>query len=206
MAAASPISKARLEALSDGVYAVVLTLLVLELRLPPLPASSGSALDAALLALLPKALVWMLSFWVAALFWLAQGRVLRQSGEPDRIALLIELGHLALVTLLPFSSAVIGEHGDQVGAALLYSLHLALLAALSQLRVTRLLRHPELHAEAFDTPGIRVQARRGWIVLVCALAAVALAFVIPGWNMLAMLGALLHPPRPRGSSTASHRH
>ena len=91
MTASPPISKARLEALSDGIYAVVLTLLVLELKLPPLPEASGSALNAALLALLPKGLVWMLSFWVAALFWLAQGRVLRQSGEPDRLALLIEL-------------------------------------------------------------------------------------------------------------------
>ena len=80
MTASPPISKARLEALSDGIYAVVLTLLVLELKLPPLPEASGSALNAALLALLPKGLVWMLSFWVAALFWLAQGRVLAGMG------------------------------------------------------------------------------------------------------------------------------
>lgn len=205
MTASPPISKARLEALSDGIYAVVLTLLVLELKLPPLLEASGSALNAALLALLPKGLVWMLSFWVAALFWLAQGRVLRQSGEPDRLALLIELGHLALITLLPFSTAVVGEHGDQIGAALLYSVHLALLAALSLLRVARLRRHPPPHAEAFDAAAVRAQERRSRVVLACTLAAVALAFVVPGWNMLALLGVLLHRPHPRAPGGASDR-
>lgn len=205
MPASPPISKARLEALSDGIYAVVLTLLVLELKLPPLATASDGTLNEALLALLPKGLVWMLSFWVAALFWLAQGRVLRQSDELDRPALLIELGHLALVTLLPFSTALIGEHGDRVAAALVYSAHLALLAALSLLRVARLRRHVELQAAAFDAPAMRAQMRRDWVVLACALAAVALAFVAPGWNMLAMLGILLRPGWPRRRAGAAGR-
>lgn len=198
MTARAPIAKGRLEALSDGVYAVSLTLLVLELRLPPLAEASDAALNAALVALLPKALVWMLSFWVGALFWLAQSRVLRQCRQLDRPALLTELGQLALIALLPFSSALVGEHGDRVSAALIYSLNLALLASLSLLRVARLVHRPALQSGEYDAAAARNQLGAARMVLACALMAVALAFFVPGWNMLALLGVLLRRPFVRG--------
>lgn len=194
MTALAPIGKGRLEALSDGVYAVSLTLLVLELRLPPLADASDAALVAALVALAPKALVWMLSFWVGALFWLAQSRVLSHYQRLDRGVLLAELAQLALIALLPFSSALIGEHGDRVGAALVYSAHLALLASLSLLRVARLVREPSLQCGAFDAAGARSQLDAAYLVLACTLVAVGLAFLVPGWNMLALLGLLLRRP------------
>ena len=86
MTASPLISKSRLEALTDGVYAVALTLLALDLKLGALPEPAVASLGAALAALLPKALVWALSFWVGALFWLAQNRVLRQYEGLDRPA------------------------------------------------------------------------------------------------------------------------
>lgn len=187
----SPLSKARLEALSDGIYAVVLTLLVLDLKLPVQGELAGAALNAALLALLPKALLWLLSFWVASIFWLAQSRVLTHYAHLDRAALQIELTHLALITLLPFSTSLIGEQGDEVISALIYSAHLALLALLSLLRSLRLLRNPKLRAPAADLELVRQQIRGAAIALACTLAAVSLAFSVPGWNMLAMLGILV---------------
>ena len=74
-ATAAPINKGRLEALSDGVYAVALTLLALDLKLAPeagLPVQMSNAdLLGMLTTLASKALVWLLSFWVGSLFWLA---------------------------------------------------------------------------------------------------------------------------------------
>lgn len=191
MIAAPLISKTRLEALCDGIYAVALTLLALDLKLPALADSTGPALHAALAALLVKALVWVLSFWVAALFWLAQNRVLRHYARLDGRALAIELAQLALITLLPFSTALVGEYGNLVAAALIYSAHLACLATLSVLRIVRLLRRPELREPGTADATLRWQLRRAAVLLVCTLVAVALARVVPGWNMLAMLGTLL---------------
>lgn len=188
MTAPPSFSKARLEALSDGVYAVALTLLALDLKLPALDGAGAAVLSAALGALAVKGLVWLLSFWVGTLFWLAQNRTLAQYGELDRVGLLIELAQLGLITLLPFSTALMGEHGATVVVALIYSLHLALLALLALLRVSRLARKPSLRATGFDAGGIGAQVWRARVVLGCALAAVLLAFVVPGWNMLAMLG------------------
>lgn len=188
MTVSSLISKSRLEALSDGVYAVALTLLALDLKLPPLADPSSAALNAALADLLPKGLVWLLSFWVASLYWLAQHRVLRQYARLDDRGLLFELLQLALITLLPFSTALIGEHGDLVAAALVYSIHLSLLATLSLLRVLRLSRRPDLRSREFEPGILAVQLQRAWVVLGSTLACVVLAFFVPSWNMLAMLG------------------
>ena len=191
------ISKHRLEALSDGVYAVALTLLALDLKLPALPRSSSAALDVELANLLPKALIWLLAFWVAALFWLAQSRALRQYHELDKRAVQIELAQLALITLLPFTSSLVAEHGDLGEAAVLYSVHLTLMAVLSWQRMARLLRNPELRsADGFDLPAAQLHLQRARGVVVCALVTVALAWKVPGWNMLAMVGIVLHRRRP----------
>lgn len=195
------ISKSRLEALSDGIYAVALTLLALDLKLAALPQASNASLGAELENLLPKALIWLLAFWVTALFWLAQGRALRQYDELDKPAMMIELTQLALITLLPFTCSLMAEHGDLGTAALVYSLHLSLLSVLSWLRIARLLRTPALRsADGFDEPAARLQLQRAGVVVLCALVTVALAWWLPAWNMLAMIGIALHrrasePPR-----------
>ena len=191
------ISKHRLEARSDGVYAVALTVLALDLKLPALPRSSSAALDVELANLLPKALIWLLAFWVAALFWLAQSRALRQYHELDKRAVQIELAQLALITLLPFTSSLVAEHGDLGEAAVLYSVHLTLMAVLSWQRMARLLRNPELRsADGFDLPAAQLHLQRARVVVLCALVTVALAWKVPGWNMLAMVGIVLHRRRP----------
>ena len=87
-------SKNRLEALSDGIYAVALTLLALDLKLAALPEASNASLGAELENLLPKALIWLLAFWVTALFWLAQSRTLRQYDELDKPAMMIEASRM----------------------------------------------------------------------------------------------------------------
>ncbi|HNU11910.1 MAG TPA: TMEM175 family protein [Rubrivivax sp.] len=200
-AVAISIGKARLEALSDGVYAVALTLLALDLKLALDPGGSAgpsnAVLASALVAMVPKALVWLLSFWVASLFWLAQNRMLQQYGQLDRRGLAIELAQLALVTLLPFSTALISTHGDRVVGALTYSVHLVMMAMLSMARIRRVQRHPVLRAAAFDALAVQAQWRRASVWLGCLVACAMLALVAPGWNMLAALGILFDRPGSR---------
>lgn len=86
----------RLEALTDGVYAIAITLLVLELKLPRESSPAGTAeLHRALLCPVPHVLVWLLSFCVTAVFWLGQQRVHRALTALDRLGVRIELAQLA---------------------------------------------------------------------------------------------------------------
>ena len=188
------ISKQRIEALSDGIYAIALTLLVLELRLPEAAHhTNDQALRGMLMELLPKGLTWLLSFWVMALFWLAQQRQYRLCLNLDSTLLKIELTQLSLISLFPFSNALMGMHGNLVTSAVIYSAHLLAIALLSWLRIARVMRHGELHSPDMSpalAEGLRLRAMT---FSGSALAALLLAFVIPGWNMLAMLATLVVP-------------
>ena len=69
------LSAHRIEALTDGIYAVAMTLLVIELKLPDHQAVHGAeALAQALADLLPKVLAWFISFSVLAIFWFGHHR------------------------------------------------------------------------------------------------------------------------------------
>ncbi len=80
-------SKLRLEAFTDGVYAIVITLLILDIRIPEVgSASLGPALD----RMLPQVFTYVLSFFVIALYWFSHHRVaqlaIRFSGTPDPLS------------------------------------------------------------------------------------------------------------------------
>jgi len=193
------VGKQRLEAMTEGIYAIALTLLVLELKLPPLPhEATNAALVEALHALLPKVLTWMLSFWVMVLLWLGQLRVYRFCKALDWTLVWQELAMLAGVSLLPFSTALLGEYGNLPVAAAVYSANLLVVALLSSLRTWHLLRMPELHAPGLTAEVAQRLRLRAWALTGCAAAALVLAFFLPGWNMLAMLPTALLPRVARG--------
>src|SRR5262252_10038434 len=103
----------RLTALSDGVFAVAMTLLVLDVRVPV--SSAGSVysergLWEALLRLGPSFAAYLLSFTMLGTFWLAQHTLLGILGRCDRTLTWIHLGFLFVVTLLPFSAALLADH------------------------------------------------------------------------------------------------
>jgi uncharacterized membrane protein len=100
----------RLAALSDGVFAVAMTLLVLDLRTPAVESIHAEAdLWHALLALSPRLLVYMLSFLTLGIFWVGQQTHLNQFVRSDRDLTWINLAFLFVVSLLPFSTSLMGQ-------------------------------------------------------------------------------------------------
>ena len=189
------VGKQRIEAMTEGIYAIALTLLVLDLKLPSLPhGADNAALLHALRELLPKALTWMLSFWVMVLFWLAQVRLYRFCTGLDWTIVRLELAMLAFVSLLPFSTALQGEYGTLQAACVIYSGNLFVLALLSSMRSWHLLRTPALHGPGLAGAVARRLRLRAWLMLACVTATLVLAFFWPAWNMLAMLPSLFLPP------------
>jgi uncharacterized membrane protein len=188
------IGKQRVEALSDGLYAIALTLLVLELKLPPLgEAATNADLLHALRDLLPKVLTWFLSFWVMSVLWLSQVRVYHLVRALSPAMLQLELIQLACVSLMPFSTAVIGEYGNLPGAAVVYAGNMLAVTLTGALRTHELLHQPRVHVGAIDPSVVRTLKLRAYALPACAAAALALGFFFPGWNMLAMLPMLLVP-------------
>ncbi|MDQ6882170.1 MAG: TMEM175 family protein [Pseudomonadota bacterium] len=193
------IGKQRIEALSDGLYAIALTLLVLDLKLPSLGQSATNPdLLQALRELLPKLLTWFLSFSVMSVLWLSQVRVYHLVHSLSRTMVRLELIQLACVSLMPFSTALIGEHGDLPAAAVIYAANMLAITLTGALRTRELLHQPRVHVEKVDPSVLRRLKLRSYVLPGCAATAVVLGFFFPGWNMLAMLPMVFIPSAARG--------
>jgi uncharacterized membrane protein len=108
----------RLVFFSDGVIAIAITLLVLDIRLPELPEHADSAaLAAALFSIMPKIAAYALSFLVVGELWYVHHMRFRSIDRCD--ALLIWLNMLFLMTIgfVPFASSVLSEHSNATAYA-----------------------------------------------------------------------------------------
>jgi hypothetical protein len=74
------VNKQRLEAFTDGVYAIVITLLILDIRIPEVPPDS---LGPALLRILPQVFTYVLSFFIIGLYWFSHHRIAQQVKQID---------------------------------------------------------------------------------------------------------------------------
>ncbi|MEZ4865250.1 MAG: TMEM175 family protein [Caldilineaceae bacterium] len=167
----------RLIFFSDAVFAIAITLLALEIRLPAAegPLSNGELIQA-LLAIWPKYLAYGISFLVLGAFWLSHHRKFQLIQRYDRILLLLNLLLLMAVALIPFPTAVLSEYGNQA-ATIFYALAVAvanLLAAVLWWYVAR--RHRLID------PHVSEQQRRRelWAPLLVSaifLLSIGLAFI-----------------------------
>lgn len=178
--------KARVDALSDGVYAFAMTLLVLDIRLPDdLPIASASDLTAHLLGLWHQMLTYLISFFVLGAFW--RGTIALRPSEEMVSGLVVRLSLLLLlcVTLVPFSSGVVSRYDTFMPAVAVYAANMIGLALL-----TAALRYEDV------TPGRRsLRAAFGFnlpLLIVSALVSVGVSLIEPSYAMYAYLLNLLH--------------
>lgn len=181
------IQRARLDALTDGVFAFAMTLLVLDLRLPEgvEPQSSGELIGA-LRGLEGQYGAYVISFFVLGIRWLAR---VRHRGVPEQTSARYGtwvLVYLFLITSIPFSSMVVGRYNDFAPATWLYAANMILSAAAS-------LRMSYLVEEKSDAASERDDHSGSILLIVSALASVALSFLTPQYATLAYLINLARP-------------
>ena len=121
----------RLAALSDGIFAVAMTLLVLDLHLPTAAQVHGEGeLLAALGALGPQWITYGMSFLTLGIFWAGQQTQLNHLAEGTRDLTWIHLGFLFAVTLLPLSTRLLAEFFAYRAALGIYWLNIFVLGAM----------------------------------------------------------------------------
>ena len=108
-------TKNRLEAFSDGVLAIAITLLVIEIRPPEI--HEGEQLAHALWAQWPSYVAYLVSFLTIGVIWLNHHRVFDQVAPVDGPLLLLNLNLLLWTGLIPFPTAVVAEHLQAGGEA-----------------------------------------------------------------------------------------
>jgi len=104
-------NKGRLENLSDGIFAIILTLLVLELKVPPLAdGNSPEQLGSKLLEMAPKFLSWANSFFTVSVIWLNHHRFFKMFRIVDHTLFWWNVVLLFWISLIPFPTALMGDY------------------------------------------------------------------------------------------------
>lgn len=118
----------RIEAFSDGVFAIAITLLIIEIGVPHV--EGGQSLRDALTDLWPSYGAYVLSFVMIGIYWANHHSFFRLFTRTDHIFLMLNVLFLMFIAFLPFPTAVLGEYLDDAGqrdtAVTLYSLGLLL--------------------------------------------------------------------------------
>jgi uncharacterized membrane protein len=113
---------ARIAAFSDGVFAIAITLLALQLEIP---ASGGVDVWAEVSALAPNFIAFAISFAVVGAYWVAHHRLFAVIERYDGRLLWLNLLSLFFIVLTPFTASLIGEHGDAPVSVVVYALSIA---------------------------------------------------------------------------------
>ena len=153
------IGRGRIEALSDGVFAIVVTLLVLEITVPHVPTASTVALMDALLALGPKFISWVISFVTVCVIWLNHHRLLALASRIDGGLFWLNANLLLWTSFVPFPTALIGDYPTSALAVSFYGAAMFLVAVGFVLARWHMHRHPELLHEDVDGHAFRVVTR-----------------------------------------------
>jgi uncharacterized membrane protein len=113
---------ARIAAFSDGVFAIAITLLALQLAIP---AAGQVDVWAEVRALGPNFLAFAVSFAVIGAYWMAHHRLYALIERYDAGLLWLNLLSLFFIVLIPFTTSLIGEHGDQSASVVIYALSIS---------------------------------------------------------------------------------
>lgn len=115
-------NKNRLEAFSDGVFAIVITLMIFDIKAPIVPINElSSALD----SLLPKFLSFILSFVIIGVYWISHHNMLHFIEKTDRVSLWLNLLVLLTICIIPFPTSLVGNYPTAKASVIIYGLTLS---------------------------------------------------------------------------------
>jgi uncharacterized membrane protein len=171
-------SKTRVEAFSDGIFAIIITLLVLEIKVPHIEDHhSPEGLTAALFNLLPKLISWIISFFTVAVIWVNHHKLFKQFRQIDHGIFWWNALLLLWTTFIPFPTAVLGDYPGNPASLILYGSVMALMALSFTLMRWYVLRNPALLEETTDI----VLFRKGTVLSLIFGPAFYLAGVAVSW-------------------------
>jgi uncharacterized membrane protein len=147
-------NKNRLEAFSDGVFAIVITLLILDIRLPEV---DYTHLPQALIAILPRILAYVMSFAVIGLYWISHHNSFTLISRIDRPFLWMNILLLLLISFMPFPTSLMGKYPFTTIPILIYGLNLVATNITGYCMGLYIYYHKELASQTFTRQALRKQ-------------------------------------------------
>jgi uncharacterized membrane protein len=169
----------RLVFFSDAVFAIAITLLVIEIHAPHFERGARDIVHIAALAnLIPNFVGYFISFWVIGMFWMGHHRAFALAAHYSSRILVWNMALLSIIAFMPFATAYLSSNFFQRVPTLFYCL-VMLLAALFNMKVNRTATSPPMVDERADADAVHYVRQRGLSVLLGAATAFVLAMIRP---------------------------
>lgn len=179
---------ARMLAFTDGIFAIVITILVLEIQVP---VDLGSrSLRSAIEAVGPTFTAWVISFFITGMHWVWHRDIFNQVRMVNRDLIWLNIVYMLPVSLVPFASSVLGEYHDEPIALHLYGIVLIAASLCRTFVYEYVMRRPELLWEPFTRQGRRF----GLMLSLTGVGVYVVAIVIADWIPTASLVLYLLVP------------
>ena len=177
----------RLVFFSDAVFAIAITLLVIDIPVPHLPRTATDAeFLHAVARLSPNIIGYAIGFAVIGAFWAGHHRSFMLARRYDSRLLVPNLLLLGLVAFMPFSTAFVSAHmGMRIPTAFYCATMLAL--SLANIWVVRRATSPPVVGEEIDPATIAATRARGWGVALGSATAVLVSLVIPVFGQAGLI-------------------
>lgn len=170
--------KNRMEALSDGIFAFAMTLLVLSLDVPEGARNiSNAAVVAMLVDQLPGFYHYLLAFFILASFWIAHHVQVDRLRQIDRTFLWINIGALMFVVLVPFSVSLISDYPGETFAAVIFEANLLFIGLLFAAQWWY-----AAHDRRLVRPGTEIRRGNQRVMVVPAISVIAILLALAGWD------------------------
>ncbi len=178
-------NKNRIETLSDGVFAIVFTLLIIEIKVPDHVGSlSASELLRELGTLTPLFIAYVVSFAILTVFWLGHHFLFHTFARTiDRWLNLLNMLYLMFVALIPFSAYLLGRYPDNPTAIVWYGLNIIGIAITSLWALLYVMRREDIRYENIPRRLYKQAKIRQSLNIIFPLLGIALAWVAPRMSM-----------------------
>ncbi|MBN8638957.1 MAG: DUF1211 domain-containing protein [Anaerolineae bacterium] len=171
------LSTARIETLADGVFAIVMTLLVFDMRVPTQEQVDAVGLGQALLALTPNIISYVISFIILGVYWVGHHNQFFYIRRSDRTLLWINILYMMFVALVPFSTGLLSRYGSDRISLIVYNLNLICVGVVLYLHWAYATRDGHLLGHALDPKVDRLVRRRILIAPSLYFLAILVSFV-----------------------------
>ncbi len=189
---------------SDAIFAIAITILVLDIRLPDNPPGSVSEeILGRILELGPKFLSYVISFLVIAIYWQAHHRVFRPIRSYDNTLLWLNFLFLMAISFLPFPTSLLGEYSEEQLSVVIYASNAAiaslLLVSISWYATSE---HRLVAPNSVDDEAERKQRVQGLAVPVVFVLSIGISFFSPraamySWLLLSVTDPIIRRVWPR---------
>jgi uncharacterized membrane protein len=171
------ITIARLTSFSDGVFAIAVTLLVFNLKVPHIPAANvHRLLPGVIKDMIPMFLTYLVTFLIIGIYWTFHHRMLNIVNRADGPFLWMNIWYLLAISFIPFPTALVGAYFREVTSFIFYIGSVTVVGALSAIMLAYASGKRRLIKDSIGAPVVKYLFLRQFTSIVIFLLAIPIAF------------------------------